>query len=89
MHYLTTLEMVSGWIVFALAIAFIILLIAAGFKVAYDAKDKEREHSFNRRVERLAREMVKQRLDGCKIQVTQRISVIEDDLRGDLYADKR
>ena len=81
MLHLTTIEMVSGWIIFALAITFIILLIAAGFKVAYDAKDKERERSFNRRVERLAREMVRERLDGCKIQVTQRISVIEDDLK--------
>lgn len=81
MHHLTTLEMVSGWIIFSLAIAFIVLLIAAGFKVAYDAKDKERERSFNRRVKRIAREMVKQRLDGCKIQVTQRISVVEDDLK--------
>jgi hypothetical protein len=25
--------------------------------------------------------MVRERLDGCKIQVTQRISVIEDDLK--------
>lgn len=82
MHHLTTFELASGWIIFFLAIAFIVLLIAAGFKVAYDAKDKKRERSFNRRVERRAREMVRERLDGCKIQVTQRISVIEDDLKG-------
>lgn len=81
MHHLTTLEMVSGWIIFALAIAFIILLIAAGFKLAADAKIEEKEKSVQRRAERLAREMVRERLDGCKIQVTQRISVIEDDLK--------
>ena len=81
MHHLTTLEMVSGWIIFALAIVFIILLIAAGFKLAADAKIEEKEKSVQRRAERLAREMVRERLDGCKIQVTQRISVIEDDLK--------
>ena len=81
MHHLTTLEMVSGWIIFALAIAFIILLIAAGFKLAADAKIEEKEKSVQRRAERLARAMVRERLDGCKIQVTQRISVIEDDLK--------
>ena len=81
MHHLTTIEMVSGWIIFALAITFIILLIAAGFKLAADAKIEEKERSVQRRAERLAREMVKQRFDGCKIQVTQRISVIEDDLK--------
>jgi len=82
MHHLTTLEMVSGWIIFALAIAFIILLIAAGFKLAADAKIEDKEKSVQRRAERIAREMVRQRLDGCKIQVTQRISVVEDDLKG-------
>ena len=82
MHHLTTIEMVSGWIIFALAITFIILLIAAGFKLAADAKIEEKEKSVQRRAERLAREMVRERLDGCKIQVTQRISVIEDDLKG-------
>ena len=81
MHHLTMLEMVSGWIIFALAIAFIILLIAAGFKLAADAKIEEKERSVQRRAERLARAMVRERLDGCKIQVTQRISVIEDDLK--------
>lgn len=73
MHHLTTFELASGWIIFFLAIAFIVLLIAAGFKLAADAKIEEKEKSVQRRAERLAREMVKQRLDGCKIQVTQRI----------------
>lgn len=81
MHHLTTLELVSGWIIFALAIIFIIVLIAIGFKVAADARIEEKEKSVQRRAERLAREMVRERLDGCKIQVTQRISVIEDDLK--------
>ena len=82
MHHLTTIEMVSGCVIFALAITFIILLIGAGFKLAADAKIEEKEKSVQRRAERLAREMVRERLDGCKIQVTQRISVIEDDLKG-------
>lgn len=82
MHHLTTFELASGWIIFFLAIAFIVLLIAAGFKLAADARIEEKEKSVQRRAERLAREMVRERLDGCKIQVTQRISVIEDDLKG-------
>ena len=82
MHHLTLFEKASGLVVLMLGILVIVLLIAAGFKVAYDAKDKERERSFNRRVERLARNIVKQSLDGCRLQVIQRIEVVEDDLKG-------
>lgn len=53
MHHLTLFEKASGLVVLMLAVLFIVLLIGAGFKLAYDAKDKERERSFNRRVERL------------------------------------
>lgn len=82
MHHLTLFEKASGLVVLMLGILFIVLLIGAGFKLAYDAKDKERERSFNRRVERLARNIVKQSLDGCRLQVIQRIEVVEDDLKG-------
>ena len=82
MHHLTLFEKASGLVVLMLAVLFIVLLIGAGFKLAYDAKDKERERSFNRRVERLARNIVKQSLDGCQLQVIQRIEVVEDDLKG-------
>lgn len=82
MQHLTTFELASGWIIFFLAITFIILLIAEGFKLAADARIEEKEKSVQRRAERLAREIVRERLDGCKIQVTQRISIIEDDLKG-------
>ena len=82
MHHLTTFEMVTGWIVFALAIAFIIVAIAAGFKIAADARIEEAKKSVNRKAERLAREIVKERLDGLQLHVTQRIVVIEDDLTG-------
>ncbi len=82
MHQLSMFEKGSGLVVLFLATVFIVLLIAAGFNVAYDAKDKERERSFNRRVERLAKRLVRERLDGCRLQVIQRISIIEDDLKG-------
>lgn len=82
MNHLTTFEAVSGCIIFALAMLFIILLIGAGFKVAADAAIEEAEKSVERRAERRAHEIVKERLDGVQIRVTQRISVIEDDLKG-------
>lgn len=79
MHNLTTFEAVAGCIIFFLAITFIIVLIGCGFKLAADARIEEAEKSVERKAERRAREIVKDRLDGCKIQVTQRISVIEED----------
>ena len=82
MSNLTMFETVSGCIIFALAMLFIILLIGAGFKVAADAAIEEAEKSVERRAERRAHEIVKERLDGVQIRVTQRISVIEDDLKG-------
>ena len=79
--HLTTFEYVCGCAVFFLAVLFIVLLIGAGFKIAADSKIEDAERSVNRRAERLARQMVKERLDGLQIQVTQRISVVEDDLK--------
>lgn len=82
MHHITHFEMICGCIIFFLAILFIIVMIAAGFKIAADAKIEEAEKSVQRKAERLAREIVKERLNGVRLQVTQRISVIEDDLTG-------
>lgn len=82
MHQLSVFEKASGLAVLMLAVLFIVLLIAAGFKVACDAKIEEAEQSVKRRAERLARNIVKQSLDGCRLQVIQRIEVVEDDLKG-------
>lgn len=82
MHHLTMFEKASGLVVLMLGILFIVLLIGAGFKLASDAKVDEAEQSVQRRAERLARNIVKQRLDGCRLQVVQRIEVVEDDLKG-------
>lgn len=82
MHHLTLFEKASGLVVLMLCILFIVLLIGAGFKLASDAKVEEAEQSVQRRAERLARNIVKQRLDGCRLQVIQRIEVVEDDLKG-------
>ena len=67
-------------VMFAVA-CIIVLLIALGIKEAADARIKEAEESVQRRAERRARELVKEWLDGVQIQVTQRIVVIEDDLK--------
>ena len=82
MHQLSVFEKASGLAVLMLAVLFIVLLIAAGFKVAADAKIEEAEQSVKRRAERLAKNMIRQRLDGCRLQVIQRIEIVEDDLKG-------
>lgn len=82
MHHLSEFECGCGLVVLFLALVFIIILIAAGFKVAADAKVEEAEQSVERRAERLAKRLVRERLDGCRLQVIQRIDVIEDDLKG-------
>lgn len=61
--------------------AVIVVLIALGFKTAADAKVEEIERSVNRRADKLARQMMHERLDGLQIQVTQRIAVVYDDLK--------
>ena len=82
MHHLTTFEMVCGCIIFFLANVFILVLIGAGFKIAADSRIEEAEKACERKAERRAREIMKDRLDGCRIQVIQRIEVVEDDLKG-------
>ena len=82
MHHLTLFEKASGLVVLMLGILLIVLLIGAGFKLASDAKVEEAEQSVKRRAERLARNIVKQSLYGCRLQVIQRIEVVEDDLKG-------
>lgn len=74
-------EVAAAFVILFLATAIIITMIAAGMKIAADAKIEENEKSVQRRAERLAKQIVKERLDGLQIQVTQRISVIEDDLK--------
>ena len=78
---LTRIEIAAAFVILFLATAIIITMIAAGMKIAADAKIEENEKSVQRRAERLAKQIVKERLDGLQIQVTQRISVIEDDLK--------
>ena len=82
MHHLTKFEMICGCIIFFLAMLFIIVMIAAGFKIAADAKIEEAKKSVQRKAERIARQMVKERLNGLQLHVTQRIAVVEDDLAG-------
>lgn len=82
MHHLTQFELICGCIIFFLAMLFIIVMIAAGFKIAADAKIEESEKSVQRKAERIARQMVKERLNGLQLHVTQRIAIVEDDLTG-------
>ena len=82
MHSLSNFEVVSAFVLLFLGTVIIVLMIAAGFKVYSDARIKEAEQSVNRRADRIARQMMHDRLDGLQIVVTQRISVVEDDLKG-------
>ena len=80
MQSLNSAEIAVAFVILFLFCAIIIVFIALGFKVYSDARIEEAEQSVNRRADRLARQMMHERLDGLQIQVTQRISVIEDDL---------
>ena len=80
MNHITGAEMTLGIILLCLAFLFISILIGAGIKIAADSAIEDAERSVNRRAERLAKQIIRERLDGCRIQVTQKISVIEDDL---------
>lgn len=82
MQSLNSAEIAVAFVILFLVCEIIIVLIALGFKVYSDARIEEAEQSVNRRADRLARQMMHERLDGLQIQVTQRISVIEDDLKG-------
>ena len=83
MHHLSEFEFRCGIAILLLAMIFIVVLIAAGFKVAADAAIDEAEQSVQRRAERRAKQIVRERLDGCKLQVIQRIDIVEDDLKGE------
>ena len=82
MRSLTPFEIASAAIFLIFGMCVIIVFIAIGFKIAADARIEEAEQSVNRRADRIARQMMHERLDGLQIVVTQRISVIEDDLKG-------
>ncbi len=81
MRPLTPFEKVSGVTVCVIAVVIIVLMIAGGFKIASDAKIKEAEKSVERRARQLARQMVREALKNVRIEVTQHIAVIEDDLK--------
>ena len=83
MHHLSEYEFRCGMAILLLAMIFIVALIAAGFKVAADAAIEEAEQSVQRRAERRAKQIVRERLGGCKLQVIQRIDIVEDDLKGE------
>lgn len=79
---MTAFESAAAVIFLLLGVCVIVFFIAISFKIAADARIEEAEQSVNRRADRLARQMMHDRLDGLQIVVTQRISVIEDDLKG-------
>ena len=81
MHALTTTEIGLAVLILLLADAVIVAMIAAGLKISSDAKVEEAEKSVERRAERLAKQIVKERFCDARLQVTQRIVVIEDDLK--------
>ena len=81
MHQLSTFEYAAGCVTLLLAIVFIVVLIGCGMKLAADARIEEVEKSVQRKAERMAHEIVRECLDGVQIRVTQRISVVEDDLQ--------
>ena len=81
MRTLTTFEIAAAFVVLFLVCVIIIALIALSFKLYADARIEQAEQSVNRRADKLARQMMHDRLDGLQIVVTQRIAVVEDDLK--------
>lgn len=79
---ISTIETVSAVTVLFLLCVAIIGMIAFGIKVAADARIEEVQQSIDRLADMKARELMHERLDGLQIVVTQRISVVEDDLKG-------
>lgn len=79
---MTAFESAAAVIFLLFGVCVIVCFIAIGFKIAADARIEEAEQSVNSRADRLARQMMHERLDGLQIVVTQRISVVEDDLKG-------
>ena len=80
MQSLNNAEIAVAFVILFLVCAIIVALIAFGFKIYSDSRIEEAEQSVRKRADRLARQMMHERLDGLQIQVTQRISVVEDDL---------
>lgn len=84
MHRLSEFELASGCIVLIATIIIIVCMIAAGFKIAADARVEEEKQKCERKARQLARRMMRESLQNVKITVTQHIAVIEDDLgKGD------
>ncbi len=81
MHSLTTVEITFGFAILMTVNIIIIVFIALNFKIASDSKVEDAKRSVERRAERKAKEIIKERFGGSQIQVTQRIVVIEDDLK--------
>ena len=79
-QHLTRFELVSGVVVCVFAIVLIVCMIAVGFKIAADARVEEEQQKCERRARQLARRMVRDSLKDVKITVTQRVSVVEDNL---------
>lgn len=88
MRTLTTFEIAAAFVVLFLVCAIIIALIALSFKLYADARIEQIEQSVNRRADKLARQMMHERLDGLQIVVTQRIAVVEDDLKNEPHPEK-
>lgn len=74
------------YLIFACCV--IVFLIAMGYKTAADAKVEEVKRSVERQADKLARKMMRERLEGLQIQVTQKIVVIEDDLKTEVNSEK-
>ena len=80
MHRLSVFEMVSGVTVCVIAVIIIVCMIAAGMKIAADARVEDAERSVERRARQLARQMMREALKDVRIEVTQHIAVVEDPL---------
>lgn len=84
MRPLTPFEKVSGVTVCVIAVVIIVLMIAAGFKIAADARIEEERQKCERKARQLARQMMREAMKDVRIEVTQHIAVVEDPLGKDV-----
>lgn len=86
---MTLLEKLIGVIVCAAAILAVLMMMLAGFKLAMDAVREDARRAANLRAHRMADRLYREYIRGTRLHITQKITVVEDDLHGNGTAAER
>lgn len=77
---MTVIEKLAGVLVCGGAVLAVLLMMFSGFKFAMDAVRDDARRAANLRARRLADRLYRERLRSTRLQITQRVVVVEDDL---------